>query len=218
MAKRICLSPSDRTNLSLPITEEERYEVELWLHTDQSNRRPERFGVQGFVNLQPAGPQDGSLVVLEGSHLLHGEYFAEHGFDSAEDYWALGGEDHIELAWFRNRGCTVRKVEAPAGSLVLWNSKTFHCNAPGVITPGQDPRVRMAVYVSMGLRRLASTPTLRKRQEAFTRGLGTTHDATKCFTFPPYPGGEGYDEVRARYQWSQPEPRLTQAGLRLAGF
>src|SRR5271170_7531037 len=61
----------DRVNLSRPLSQDEDpEEFTLWLHTDQSNHNPV-FCVQGFVNLQEAGEEDGCLVVIEGSHALH---------------------------------------------------------------------------------------------------------------------------------------------------
>ena len=46
----------------------------------------------------------------------------------SQDWHKLFHQDHV--AWFLERGCEEVYIEAPAGSVVLWNSLTVHCGAP----------------------------------------------------------------------------------------
>lgn len=46
-----------------------------WMHTDQNPSRPGFECVQGWVNVFDTRENDATLVVYEGSHLLHKEFF-----------------------------------------------------------------------------------------------------------------------------------------------
>lgn len=54
-----------RTDLPLP-----HQVTDKWEHMDQSPNRTGFFCAQGIVNLNYNGPEDGGLLVLEGSSLL----------------------------------------------------------------------------------------------------------------------------------------------------
>ena len=48
-------------------------------HTDQNPHRPDFMLAQGILTFSECGPDDGGLVVLEGSHHLHNQYHDERG-------------------------------------------------------------------------------------------------------------------------------------------
>lgn len=115
-------------NVSLPVSNNGRKDIELtkpWPHIDQNPRKPEKLELyQGIANLAKNGPEDGGLVILKGSHLLHKEHFeAIGGFrpegDSGEDENAYSFEAG-DADWYKERGCEVVKVCAEAGGLILW--------------------------------------------------------------------------------------------------
>jgi len=70
-------------------------------------------------------------------------------------------------------------VVCKAGDLILWDSRTIHCNTPACTSPpaaGSVPELVRAVgYVCMTPRRWASCSTLRARRRAFAAGVGSTH-------------------------------------------
>ena len=52
-----------------------------WAHVDQSPLVREMHCVQGILNILPNGPEDGGLMVMEGSAKLYSEFF------NAFDHW-----------------------------------------------------------------------------------------------------------------------------------
>lgn len=106
-------------------------ETEPWPHIDQS---PERRGLvcaQGIINFAPNGPQDGGLVVVQGSHRLTEQFFKRHPDVIGRKTW--GPKDWFpftaeEVTWFKNQGCHIVKVCADPGDLIIWDSRTIHYN------------------------------------------------------------------------------------------
>lgn len=121
----------------------------IWTHTDQAPKKKHKSCVQGFVSL--TDNKERTLVVYEGSHLLHRKYFEDRG-ECCADCVGLcglnGGPDcnndwqrinHEYLDEIRERR---RVLEVPAGSLVLWDSRTFHQSQYGSL-----PEERLIQYV-----------------------------------------------------------------------
>ena len=92
-----------------------------WTHTDQSSNKKGRVCVQGFVAL--TSNVDRTLIVYEGSHLLHEQYFKDKGVEAPKD-WNLIDLDYLETIKDKKR-----YLDVPAGSLVLWDSRSFHQNS-----------------------------------------------------------------------------------------
>ena len=70
------------------------------------------------------------MVVYEGSHLLHEQYFNERNIISSKN-WQLISEEYLESISTKKKELVV-----PAGALVLWDSRTFHQNRYG--SPGSE--------------------------------------------------------------------------------
>lgn len=95
----------------------------IWTHTDQAPDTKGLACIQGFVAL--TSNKERSLVVYEGSHLLHAKYMQEKNITGKKN-WLLIAHDYL------SRIADTRKVLAvSAGSLVLWDSRTFHQNQYG---------------------------------------------------------------------------------------
>lgn len=165
----------DSTNISLPYGKELSGEATApWPHVDQSPLRPARHCVQGIVNLAPNGPEDGGLMVLEGSTALFDEYFATHGNIRPAEGWPTAdwwGHDEEAVAWFEARGCKWHKVCAGPGDLILWDSRTIHY---GAAAAGTEPRV--ATYVCYKPASGISPEQLALKKECFANYWGTSHD------------------------------------------
>ena len=95
----------------------------IWTHTDQGAKTHELTCYQGFVSM--TDNKERTLVVYEGSHKLHEEYFKERGITSHKNW------NKIDLDYLEKIGDKKRVLEVPAGSLVLWDSRTFHQNQYG---------------------------------------------------------------------------------------
>lgn len=93
------------------------------------------------MNLYENGPDDGGLMVLEGSFPLYNEFFETHEQDKPEAGWTWRDSHHFtkeQEQWFLERGCKWKKVEAGPGDVILWDSRCMHY---GAAAKGERPRV-----------------------------------------------------------------------------
>lgn len=121
----------DATNVFRPWTLSRDYLTKGgWWHVDQNALKgPERQGkvcVQGLVTLYDATPHTGGLCVIPRSHLQH-DAFCQRAPNAS----VLGDFVPIEVtdSVFETDGVL---VGAKAGDLVLWDSRTIHCNTPAL--------------------------------------------------------------------------------------
>jgi hypothetical protein len=186
-----------------------------WLHTDQ---RPEKKGlhcIQGLLNLRKVNKGDSTLSVLVGSHNYHEEFFETTGNRTRGDWYKLRSDE--ERQFYIDRGCEQVCVEADEGSMIFWDSRTIHQG----IAPSYgraEANTRVAVYVCMMPRRVASLESLRIKRDAFRSLKMTNHWANEIVCFDDMP------DAITRFGKPMPdlapaiEPKLTPLGLKLAGF
>jgi ectoine hydroxylase-related dioxygenase (phytanoyl-CoA dioxygenase family) len=134
----------------------------IWTHTDQAPSKKGLKCIQGFVAL--TDNTDRTLVVYEGSHKLHEEYAKEYNLTSTKD-WLLIEHSYLEKINDRKRVLNIK-----AGSLVLWDSRTFHQNQYG-----NNKEERIVQYVSYLPRCNLSRKMLEKRQKYFVDKRTTSH-------------------------------------------
>ncbi len=138
-----------------------------WFHVDQSLGRPQFECVQGFVTAFDTNDGDCTLAVFEGSNAF-AEALSQNftGLDVPHDYVPM---ETVHLDFLRKAGCKRFNVRAPAGSLVLWDSRTVHCGClPQRGRPTPVPRC--VAYVCMWPRaRLTQEEIERKRLNALER-------------------------------------------------
>ncbi|CDR41366.1 RHTO0S06e01178g1_1 [Rhodotorula toruloides] len=80
------LASFDAVNVSLP-NRRDLPPVKPWAHQDQDPLRPGFRCIQGFVNLNPCGDNDGGLMVLKGGHLISKEYHETFKNEEQEFRW-----------------------------------------------------------------------------------------------------------------------------------
>lgn len=98
-----------------------------WFHTDQNSvRRPGKVCVQGLISLYDANATTGNLTVVPGSHLQFHRLtkLARH---NKADFTSVPADHDIF-----NHCARPRLVHCRAGDLILWDSRTIHCNSPAV--------------------------------------------------------------------------------------
>jgi len=149
-----------------------------WFHLDQNGNNPKRKGfqcVQGLVNLYDANETTGGLTLIPKSHLQFEDILTRMNYPAtAGDFIPIHFLDQILQPPF------VKKlVNAKAGDLCLWDSRTVHCNSPG-ITPAMKPEngwrlLRICLYVCMTPFDKATEEVLKKREEAYRTYCGTSH-------------------------------------------
>ncbi|GFZ50535.1 hypothetical protein JCM24511_08292 [Saitozyma sp. JCM 24511] len=166
----------DSVNISLPFPKEE-LEGErggAWPHVDQSPNRRFKHCVQGIMNLEVNGPDDGGLMVLSGSLPLYAKFFEEHEAQAPEGGWTWRDSHQFteeQLTWFYDRGCKWVKVEAEPGDVILWDSRCIHYGAPA-----RGDRPRVATYVCYKPAKDIEPEMLETRKKALEECIGTSHD------------------------------------------
>jgi ectoine hydroxylase-related dioxygenase (phytanoyl-CoA dioxygenase family) len=106
-----------------------------WTHTDQAPCKEGLLCYQGFVAL--TSNEQRTLVVYEGSHNLHHAYGKRFGVTDTKNWHKIDEEYLKELEGSR------RVLSVKAGSLVIWDSRTFHQNQYG-----NEEKKRLVQYVS----------------------------------------------------------------------
>jgi len=153
-----------------------------WFHCDQNARLgPESQGrvcIQGLVTLRDANGSTGGLVVVPGSHREH-QHLCQRSILARNngDFVPVAVDDPIL------EGAVL--LAADAGDLILWDSRTVHCNTPALTALEADDLkdlnhsdwqpIREVGYVCMTPRSFASSHILKKRREAFEQNISTSH-------------------------------------------
>ena len=158
-----------------------------WWHVDQNALRAGQRGrccVQGLVTLTDANAATGGLCVVPRSHRDFAALCARAPLARAKGAFVPVDARDPLLA----RGGVL--VCARAGDLILWDSRTAHCNTPALAPAEEaeeeeeegrakrDPAVslqRQVGYVCMTPARWATAETLARRRDAFVRGESTSH-------------------------------------------
>jgi hypothetical protein len=105
------------------------------------------------------------LFLLEGSQKGFADYLQRHLLEGFVAHY------NLDLADPGLASCRPIKVCAPAGHILLWDSRVAHCNVP----PKREGGLRMCIYVSMQPRVACSEADMKKRQKAFESGRMTGH-------------------------------------------
>ena len=137
----------------------------LWTHTDQA---PNSEGIQcyqGLVSL--TDNKKTTLVVYEGSHKLHNIYFKTAGIKSSKNWQLIDKQTIDSLKPFK------RVLDIPAGSLVLWDSRTFHQNQYG--TPNPEERLVQYLCFLPDTHPKNTTLMKQKRLKYFNERRTTSH-------------------------------------------
>lgn len=140
-----------------------------WFHVDQC---PGRLGfecVQGWVTARDVLEGDATLEFLEGSH----KKFHLLKSPKTDDWYKLTKEDLENFS-----DCPRVSIRCPAGSLVLWDSRTVH---QGIQPIQRRKKIndRIVAYVCMMPDTLTKTEQ-NKRRRAYEDGRTSSHWPKKC--------------------------------------
>lgn len=183
-----------------------------WWHTDQSLTRNGFECVQAWVTAYDTNVGDGTLAVLEGSHLLHAEFGKQFKITDKPDWYKLKPE-HVE--WYTKKGCQPISIQCPAGSMVFWDSRTIHCGVNARKGRPHPNTLRCIAYLCMTPRALCSATTLQKRIQAFETLRTTSHWPHKFKMNSTAPRTYGLP-IQPICPISK--PTLTALGRRLVGY
>lgn len=152
------------------------------IHTDQRGEIQGRDCVQGFINFYTINPGDATLMILEGSHKHHASFFNDTGISRNQDFLRVPND---EYDYFYSRSCEEHRVFAGEGSLVLWDSRTFHQGAKA-LRERSEANFRLVAYVCMTPRYRATEQELEKKRNTLDRMQNTSHVPHQSKTFRFY--------------------------------
>lgn len=149
--------------------------IRPWFHVDQSSLKRGRVCVQGMINLESTESEDGGLMIIPRSHMLFNRFFDEHELKIKADWFKY---TDVQLAWFKaqNERCVPTFVTAPIGSMILWDSRTIHCNRSPTAKQPDGDKCRYAIYICMTPASFCiGDKNKQKKADAFEHDPGTYH-------------------------------------------
>mmetsp|Transcript_59077 Transcript_59077/g.115898 ORF Transcript_59077/g.115898 Transcript_59077/m.115898 type:complete len:440 (-) Transcript_59077:10-1329(-) len=160
-----------------------------WWHVDQgATKVGRRHSVQGLLSLFDSDATTGGLCVMPRSHRRHTELLCDvlgkHVVDSSDHAANADARDFASVPpYFPGfKAMPRRLVCCKAGDLVLWDSRTFHCNTPAPkpktsseTMPAENKLLRAVAYICMTPSRLLDDASeLRQQRRAAYEGRITT--------------------------------------------
>jgi hypothetical protein len=139
----------------------------LWPHCDQQpSKHTQLQCYQGSLSLTANhNKHDGGFVVWPKSHMQ----YIENNIDVKSDKRFF--QVHTPTGKITANGA--RRVIAPPGTFIVWDSRTFHCNSPPLDKSRSSDRV--VLYICMVPRSMATKETLDLRYRMYTNGSTTSH-------------------------------------------
>lgn len=141
-----------------------------WYHVDQGKTLRGLNSVQGLVTLTDSNAETGGFCVIPGSHVFH---------DELVDLAAVGDRNYLAIPpSFHALADRQILVKCSAGDMILWDSRTIHCNNPSIEDPIHQPAdklLRAVGYVCMTPAEWATDEVIDKRALMFEYGIGSTH-------------------------------------------
>jgi len=200
----------------------------LW-HTDQSHLNNNLVGYQSWVTAFDVNEGDATLAVLKSSHRYRNEFLdAFPDTNLTRKFYALNSD---ELEFYKSsQGCTEILVTCPAGSMVIWDSRTIHYG----IEPSIERiyrNIRCVSYVSYCNRAECGgggggggvynedgnddyNAIMKTRQDGFANLETSNHDPIKMTFKPTQPHENAFEDLDIT---PITEPQLTLLGKCLIG-
>jgi hypothetical protein len=182
-----------------------------WFHSDQSFLRNEFECVQSWITGLDVEKGDATLAFYEKSHKFHKDFEEEFKIEEKSDWYKLNKE---EEKFYFDKGCEIKKIMCPKGSLVFWDSRTIHCGTEALKTR-ENKKWRAVIYLCYQPKTFSDNKQIKKKQKAFNELRTTCHWPAKIKLFPKNPRTYGntlpiIDKIN--------NPTLNDIGLSLAGF
>lgn len=182
------------------ISKDSNKEDTCWIHSDQGPLRKGCQCYQSIVSLTEN--KEKTLVVYEGSHLLHESYFEERNIKS-ERNWQI-----IEPEYLSTIEDKRRVLHVPAGAMVVWDSRTFHQNQHGDLESGEE---RMVQYICFFPKNhpFNDEENQQVREFCFDHRITSTHWPAPLRYLPLQPSSFGYSDIYIDYE-TLPVPNVDE--------
>lgn len=214
VSKEDLLVSFDGASFHMPPEETNRgyYRGNDWFHTDQKLSDSKFKCLQSWVTAFDVNEGDATLTFLEGSNNFHEEFAKKYNKLAVKDDWYKLEDE--EIKFFLQKGCHIKNITCPAGSFVLWDSRTFHAGKES-IKGRKNSNFRCVVYLCYAPRSWSTEALLKKKRKAFQEKRTCSHWPEKSKLFPKNPRTYG----KALPIVSEiPSPVLNTLGMKLAGF
>ena len=126
--------------------------------------------------MEESSEDDYCFRVLKNSVQYHKEFyetFPKAKKESAgEDFYMISQE---QADWYISKGCRIKKVPVPKGSMVLWDSRTIHDNKAPIRGRNNSDRWRFVVFVCMVPAIWATKEDIELKKEAYNEMAATAH-------------------------------------------
>ena len=207
------LTSFDASSFHFPPEETNRgyFRNNYWLHSDQSFTRNDFECVQSWVTGYDVSEEDATLAFMEGSNNYHKAFREHFNIEKKEDWYQLNEE---ELQFYKDKGCEIKRISCPAGSMVMWDSRTIHCGVESIKGRSQN-NFRNVSYICMMPRSKAKLVDIEKKQKALKNLRTTTHWAHRAKLFSKCPRTYGKELPPIK---EITPPILNELGKKLAGY
>ena len=193
------------------VTNRGYYRGNDWFHTDQSRSKNKFCCVQGMVTLYDINDGDATFRCMKKSNNIHQQFFKDHPeIESTSDWFKLK-KDHLNYFDKYEK----IKIKAKKGSLILWDSRTFHQGIES-LKERPKPNFRSVIYVCMTPRSFSTEKELKKKKKAFRTKRTTSHWPHKIWLFPKLP--RTYGKKIADINVIDDKLQISDLGMKLAGF
>lgn len=123
---------------------------DMWMHSDRGRNTVMPSTLLTTVILENVEFQDHGFVYLSNSHVYHDEFFASHPKGSLDLESCLEETDYVQLTfedvkYFEGKGCQWRKVVAPKGSVIVWDTRLIHSTC-SPLKGRPRPKPRFVIY------------------------------------------------------------------------
>ena len=150
-----------------------------FLHTDQSPTKDYLWSYQGIMTLTDADANGGGFVCVPRTHKIHRKYFEDKGKVDHKDNWYLFSEQEK----MEEPLCNDIKINTKAGDFILFDSRTFHCNAKPT-----TETLRVCTYICMLPEEKVPPKARETRFKAINERRTSNHHAGDGFKmFPALP-------------------------------
>ena len=189
------------------------FKGKTWYHCDQSYLRNGLECIQSWVTGYDVNRGDATLTFYEGSHKYHESFRDRFGWEDKADWCLLSEPAHHDF-YLKEKGCEKHHIQCPAGSMVLWDSRTIHCGQEAM-KEREESNFRCVAYLCYTPRSWAKESVLKRKRKAFDEMRTTNHWPHKPKMFPKTPRTFG----KAIAPIAPIEaPIIGDLGRRMAGF
>jgi hypothetical protein len=184
-----------------------------WLHCDQSFSNSNFECIQSWVNAYPINKGDATLEVLVGSHKHHANFAKKFKLQNQKIEWYKLTDEQVNY-YLNDVNCKNIKISCPAGSMVLWDSRTIHCGTEPLKTRDKA-NLRLVSYICMTPRAKSTPANIKKRIKAYEELRTTTHVPHKTKLFPKGPRYYGGPQITIT---PINKPNVTEIGKKIIGY